>query len=36
MLALEKKWVSRQRGTRALQITGIGRRAMLAQLGLRV
>jgi DNA-binding transcriptional ArsR family regulator len=36
MLALEKKWVSRQRGTRALQITGIGRRAMQAQLGLRV
>jgi DNA-binding transcriptional ArsR family regulator len=35
-LALEKKWVSRQRGTRGLQITGVGRRAMAARLGLRV
>jgi len=34
--ALEKKWVSRQRGTRGLHITGVGRRTMLAQLGLRV
>lgn len=32
--ALEKKWVGRHRGTRGLQITGVGRRAMLAQLGL--
>lgn len=35
-LALDKKWVSRQRGTRGLQITGVGRRAMLAHFGLRV
>ena len=35
-LALEKKWVSRQRGSRGLQITGVGRRAMLAHFGLRV
>jgi DNA-binding transcriptional ArsR family regulator len=35
-LALEKKWVSRHRDTRALEITGIGRRALLAQFGLRV
>lgn len=35
-LALEKKWVSRHRGTRSLQITGVGRRAMLSELGLRV
>jgi hypothetical protein len=35
-LALEKKWVSRHRDTRALEITGVGRRALLAQFGLRV
>jgi hypothetical protein len=35
-LALEKKWLSRQRNSRALEVTGIGRRAMLAQLGLRL
>jgi len=35
-LALEKKWVSRQRGTRGLQITGVGRRAMFSHFGLRV
>ena len=34
--ALEKKWVARHRGTRSLQVTGVGRRAMLAQLGLQV
>jgi DNA-binding transcriptional ArsR family regulator len=34
--ALEKKWVSRHRYTRALEVTGIGRRAMLAQFGLRL
>ena len=35
-LALEKKWLTRQRYTRALEITAIGRRAMLAQFGLRL
>lgn len=35
-LALERKWVARQRGDRALQVTASGRRALLAQFGLRV
>ena len=35
-LALERKWVSHERGTRGLQVTGIGRRALLAHVGLRV
>lgn len=35
-LALEKKWVTRQRGTRGLQITAVGGRAMLAQFRLRL
>jgi DNA-binding transcriptional ArsR family regulator len=35
-LALEKKWVSRERGTRGLQVTAVGRRAMAVHLGLRV
>jgi DNA-binding transcriptional ArsR family regulator len=33
-LALDKKWVSRHRATRALHVTPVGRRAMLAQFGL--
>jgi hypothetical protein len=34
-LALERKWVSRQRGTRGLQVTGIGRRALSTHFALR-
>ncbi|HEY8174737.1 MAG TPA: hypothetical protein VIF32_03510 [Gemmatimonadaceae bacterium] len=34
--SLEKKWVSRHRGIRGLQITGVGRRELLAQFGLHV
>ena len=34
-LALERKWVARQRG-RVLQVTGLGRRALAAEFGLRV
>jgi DNA-binding transcriptional ArsR family regulator len=34
-LALEEKWVSRQRGTRALTLTAIGSRALLTHFGLR-
>ena len=35
-LALKGKWVARDPGTRALEITGLGRREMWARLGLRV
>jgi hypothetical protein len=35
-LALERKWVARQRGNRALQVTALGRRALAAEFGLRV
>jgi DNA-binding transcriptional ArsR family regulator len=35
-LALKRKWVEQEVGCRALAVTGLGRREMLAQLGLRV